>query len=197
MRAIDSSGNVDASPASRAFSVDATAPRTSIASGPAKWIRKKKATFRFFASEAGASFECTLDGSAWSACSSPKTYSRLKDRKHSFGVRAIDQVGNIDATPSSRSFTVDTRKPNTKIVKHPKKLVRTKAKRAKVKFRFRATQKGSRFSCKLDKGEWRKCGASRTYEVKLGKHTFRVRAIDRAGNADRSPARWVWKVRRR
>ena len=48
------------------------------------------------------------------ACSSPKTYSSLRRRPHTFHVRATDAAGNTDPTPASRSFTVDTVPPNTR-----------------------------------------------------------------------------------
>ena len=196
VRAIDSSGNVDASPASRSFTVDTTAPETQIASGPSGFVKTKSATFTFSSPEASAVFECKLDGAAWAACSSPKSYTGLSDGAHTFNVRAEDQVGNIDASPAKRSFTVDTHAPQTKIAKHPKKLVSTKKAMVKVTFTFASSEKGSHFSCKLDKKTWKSCSQRTTYKVKLGMHTFQVRATDRAGNTDRTPAKWVWKVKR-
>ncbi|HEY5160639.1 MAG TPA: hypothetical protein VII83_06150, partial [Gaiellaceae bacterium] len=196
VRAIDTSGNVDASPAERVFTIDTTAPDTQITSGPSALTRKKTASFSFSSPEVSATFECRLDGAAWTACVSPKTYSGLSDGRHSFNARAKDQLGNVDATPSSRVFRIDTRAPQTRIAKHPKKIVFTKKAKAKARFTFRSSESGSRFSCKLDKGKWKSCRSPKTYKVKLGKHTFRVRATDRAGNTDRSPAKWVWKVRR-
>lgn len=87
--------------------------------------------------------------------------------------------------------------PQTTIVKHPSKLVRTKTTKAKVSFVFKSSKKGSHFSCKLDKGKWSSCRSPKSYKVKLGKHTFQVRATSSAGKTDRSPAKWVWKVKRR
>jgi len=196
VRAIDSSGNVDASPASRSFSVDTTAPDTRIASGPSGFVRTRRATFSFSSSETSSSFECKLDAAAWAACSSPKSYTGLSDRAHTFYVRAKDQVGNVDASPAKRSFTVDTRVPQTKIAKHPKKIVRTVKAMVKVTFTFTSSEKGSRFSCRLDKKKWKSCRARTTYKLKPGKHTLQVRATDRAGNTDRTPAKWVWTVKR-
>ncbi len=197
VRAIDQAENVDASPAERAFSVDTAAPDTSITSGPKALIRKKTASFSFSSPEASAVFECRRDGAGWAACSSPKSYAGLSEGTHSFNVRAKDQLGNADATPSSRAFRVDTRRPQTKITKHPKKLVFTKKVRTKVRFVFRSSEKGSRLSCKLDKGKWKACKSPKSYKVKPGKHTVRVRAIDKAGNVDKTPAKWVWKVKQK
>jgi ELWxxDGT repeat protein len=196
VRAIDSSANVDATPASRAFSVDTTAPNTRIASGPSGFVRTRRATFSFSSSETSSSFECKLDAAAWAACSSPKSYTGLSDRAHTFSVRATDQVGNVDASPAKRSFTVDTRAPQTKLAKHPKKIVLTKTVTTKASFTFTSSEKSSRFSCRLDKKKWKSCRSRTTYKLKPGKHTLQVRATDRAGNTDRTPAKWAWTLKR-
>jgi len=112
-------------------------------------------------------------------------------------VRAIDTSGNVDQSPAQRSLTVvDVKPPQTKISKHPKKIVRTKKMRVKARFTFKSSETGSRFACKLDKGKWKACKSAKSYKVKRGKHTFRVRATDKAGNVDRTPAKWVWRVKR-
>src|SRR3954454_2269264 len=85
---------------------DTTAPDTSISSSPASSTSSTSASFSFSSTESGSSFECRLDGGAWSSCSSPKTYSSLAVGNHSFDVRATDPAGNTDTTPSSRSWTI-------------------------------------------------------------------------------------------
>ena len=45
-----------------------------------------------------ASFECSLDGSPFTACASPRSYHRLKPGWHAFAVRATDRAGNTDAS---------------------------------------------------------------------------------------------------
>ncbi len=90
---------------------DTTPPNTTITSGPSGVTRSTSASFRFSSSEAGSRFQCSLDGSAFASCSSPKGYADLKNGRHTFRVRAIDQAGNVDASPASRTWTVDTIKP--------------------------------------------------------------------------------------
>ena len=64
-------------------------------------------------------------------------------------------------------------------------------------FRFAASKRGTRFLCQLDGGPRRRCGASKLFTgVGPGRHTLRVAAVDRAGNADTSPAAHSWTVRR-
>ena len=83
--------------------VDVTPPETTIGNGS---VTGSSATFAFSASEAGARFECSLDGGAFAACSSPATFSGLAAGPHTFAVRAVDAAGNADPTPATRSFTV-------------------------------------------------------------------------------------------
>jgi hypothetical protein len=86
---------------------DATPPDTSIDSGPAGTDNNPDARFAFSATESGSAFQCSLDGSAFAACSSPKSYSSVGDGSHTFRVRAIDPAGNTDATPATRTWTVE------------------------------------------------------------------------------------------
>ena len=119
VRAIDAAGNVDATPASRAWSVDASAPDTSISAGPSGTTSSTAASVSFASSESGSTFECRLDSGAWAACASPKAYSGLAGGSHSFEVRAIDAAGNVDATPASRAWTIDASAPDTSISAGP------------------------------------------------------------------------------
>jgi hypothetical protein len=83
--------------------------------------------------------------------------------------------------------------PNTRISTRPR---RTTTGRRAV-FRFLATEAGSTFRCKLDRRLWRPCASPKRYRnLRFGRHTFRVRATDRAGNVDPTPAVWRWRIRR-
>jgi hypothetical protein len=97
--------------------------------------------------------------------------------------------------------TADRRAPNTRITKHPRKRVRRKSDRVRAAFRFVATERRSTFQCKLDRKRWRRCRAPYRAALRATRkpksHIFRVRATDRAGNTDPSPARFRWKVKRR
>jgi Tol biopolymer transport system component len=106
VRATDSSNNTDPTPATRSFTVDTHAPNTTITSGPSGTIKVRHASFGFGSSEAGSHFQCRLDGAAFAACASPKSYSGLANGSHTFRVRAIDKAGNTDPTPSARTFKV-------------------------------------------------------------------------------------------
>lgn len=90
----------------RAGRIDLQAPETTIQSGPSGPVIPSGVSFSFSSSETGSSFECGIDGGAYAACASPKSYSGLAAGSHNFKVRALDAVGNQDETPAERSFEV-------------------------------------------------------------------------------------------
>jgi glucose/arabinose dehydrogenase/PKD repeat protein len=194
VRAVSGTGVVDATPAEHSWVVDATSPETKIDSGPPAFTNTASATFAFSSSEAGSTFECSLNGAAFASCSSPKTYTGLSDRSHTFKVRATDRAGNRDSTPAERVWTVDRTAPNTTITSGPSGTVSSTS----ATFSFASSESGSTFECRLDGGAFVACRSPHTLQnLGRGKHTFAVRAIDRAGNADASPATRSWTVRRR
>jgi hypothetical protein len=105
VRATDSLGNTDATPAAYNWTVvDTTPPETTITSGPSGTTNATSASFAFSASEA-ATFQCALDGGAYVGCTSPTVYT-VGSGTHTVAVRATDTSGNVDATPAQRSWTV-------------------------------------------------------------------------------------------
>ena len=85
---------------------DTTAPETTLTAQPASLTTATSANFSFTASEAGATFQCRLDGGAFAACASPQSYSGLGAGAHSFSVKATDAAGNTDPTPASSGWTI-------------------------------------------------------------------------------------------
>ncbi|HEX8157292.1 MAG TPA: hypothetical protein VF526_07885 [Solirubrobacteraceae bacterium] len=85
---------------------DSTPPDTTIVSGPSGTVTATSADFSFSSSEAGSAFECRLDGGAFAACTSPKSYTALASGDHTFEVRAKDAAPNTDQTPASRTWTI-------------------------------------------------------------------------------------------
>lgn len=68
--------------------VDPAPPVVTITSRPRKAAKSKAATFRFRSDTANSTFQCRLDGRAWAACTSPKTYRSIPNGQHVFRVRA-------------------------------------------------------------------------------------------------------------
>jgi hypothetical protein len=100
----------------RPLTVDTTVPDTSITSGPSGTARSTSASFEFSSSESGPTFECRLDDSAWSACTSPKEYSALSQGGHTVEVAATDAAGNRDPTPATYGWNVDSTAPTVTTV---------------------------------------------------------------------------------
>jgi hypothetical protein len=79
----------------------------------------------------------------------------------------------------------DTDAPETAVTKG----AASKIRRTKATFEFISDEAGAAFACKLDKKAWAACTSPRKVKrLKPGKHKFRVRATDPAGNVDPTPA---------
>lgn len=84
----------------------AAAPNTTITGGPSGTVYTRTAKFSFTSSQSGSTFQCKLDAGAWAACTSPKTYTSLAFKAHTFFVRAKNSTGEVDTTPATRTWTV-------------------------------------------------------------------------------------------
>ncbi len=93
------------------ITVDRTTPDTSLVTTPGDPSRDSTPDFTFSSTELGSTFECSVDGGAWAACATPHTTAPLADGPRTFDVRAIDAAGNVDATPSSWAWLLDTTPP--------------------------------------------------------------------------------------
>ena len=86
----------------------------------------------------------------------------------------------------------DTLAPRTSITKGRAKTIT----RPRVRFVFRANEPEATFLCRLDRGRWRPCESPAIYRgLDPGRHSFRVFAIDAAGNQDPRPALHRFVVR--
>jgi hypothetical protein len=104
VRPIDAVGNTGAA-ASYSWTIDATAPETTLGAAPRSGTTALSATFTFSANEP-ASFECKLDASSFAPCSSPRGYTGLRRGAHSFEVRAIDAAGNVEVAAALHRWTI-------------------------------------------------------------------------------------------
>ena len=90
----------------------AITPDTTIAKGPKKKTKRRRARFEFTASEPGMSFECNLDGGQFQSCTSPFNV-KVKAGKHTFSVRATNGRVELDPSPAAHSWKVKKRNRNT------------------------------------------------------------------------------------
>jgi hypothetical protein len=96
-------------------------------------------------------------------------------------------------TPSPTPTTApDTTAPKTRLRK-----ARINQAKRRATFSFASGERGSKFQCKLDKRKFKPCTSPKTYKkLKPGKHVFRVKARDRAGNVDRTPTVRRFRIKR-
>lgn len=162
---------------------------------PANPTKLTSASFTYEAiPSTGASFECALDGSGFSACeASGKSYSSLADGSHTFQVRAVNGAGT-DPTPASYTWTVDTTPPLAEIKSHSA----NPSPGNSAAFTYSSNEPASTFECHLVPTEATFTGCAKTGKTYSnladGSYTFEVRAIDLAGNVQPSPTAFSWTV---
>jgi hypothetical protein len=207
---------------SRAFSIDALPPNTTITSGVANGAQTNKTslTWGFSSSETGSSFECRVYPAAltpptFGSCSggSSHTASSFSPGTYTFEVRATDAVGNIDGTPAKRTFTVDTTMPTVTSVT-PANLAKNVEPTANVAASFSEAMKPStinKLTFKLvKKGTTTPVNATISYSGKKAvldparnlvrgatyKGTVTTGAKDLAGNALSVSTVWSFTIKR-
>lgn len=98
----------------------------------------------------------------------------------------------VGVAVDARPLPPDT-PPETTITKRPP----NKSKKRKFKFKFVASTPVATFQCKLDRQPFRSCSSPhKLRRLQRGRHVFKVRAVDATGNADPSPARDKFKIKR-
>lgn len=165
-------------------------PETTITAAPPAFASSGTATFEFTANHTNVSFACRIDGEAPVACTSPSARV-LPDGGHAFSVRAIDADGAGDDTPAEHLWTIDTVAPDTMLTAVPPPADNNPM----VRFAFRSNEEDATFDCTLDGGAYVACESGAGLgPIGDGSHVFAVRAYDRAGNLDASPAIHAWVV---
>jgi subtilisin family serine protease len=86
--------------------------------------------------------------------------------------------------------------PETRIQRHPPKLVRTRGRSVRLVFRFGSDQAGVTFLCKVDRGPFAPCAAQLARRFAIGSHAVRVQARTADGQVDPTPAVFSFRVKR-
>jgi Ca2+-binding RTX toxin-like protein len=107
------------------------------------------------------------------------------------GASGTTQQGTGPSAPDDRT------PPGTRVLRRPNRLLFSAGRRLTVVFAFASNEAGARFRCRLDRRRPLRCASPRSFSVGLGPHVLRVVAIDRAGNADPTPAVVRFRVRQR
>lgn len=179
------------------YVIDQTEPNTTITVQPPDPDNNPDPSFSFTGTDnlsGVAGFECQLDGGSFTTCTSPHSYTGLADGTHTFAARARDNAGNVESSPASYTWVIDTVPPDTTITAHPPDPDND----PDPSFSFIGTDSLSGvagFECQLDGGGFAACTSPHSYTgLTDGTHTFEVQAIDGAGNVDPSPASYPWVV---
>jgi Ca2+-binding RTX toxin-like protein len=197
-----------------AYFVDETPPDVVLDSGPPPATNSDHAVFAFHSPDDAqynpVRFVChaeVLDppvqaydyGCGPSGWDWPMTY----EGHYRVTVIGRDASGNLDPSPPVVEFTVDRVAPDTAINTGPTGTVWQRY----ATFTFSGTDPNggfsgdvagsgvARFECRLDGGAWNACPSGVGFdELGQGSHTFDVRAVDAAGNADSTPSSRSWTI---
>jgi hypothetical protein len=149
---------------------------------------RHSASFALHASQADASYLCSLDAAAFSPCASPVSYGGLAPgSSHTFAARAVVATG-VDPTPVVQPFTLDLAPPETSLVSGPQG--DTSSSSASWEFTGSEPNPGRYgYLCRIDGAVAGECPRLyRESSLCRGPHTFSTAAVDSAGNVDPSPA---------
>jgi hypothetical protein len=189
----------------------ALAAETRIDSGPddGGFTSNPTPTFTFSSpDDPDATFQCAVDpppppldfgpctpGSGTPGSGIHTVSPPLSDGTHIFQVRALGSLIPLpDLSPEIRMFTVDTIHPDTTIDSGPTGPISDDT----PTFDFSSNEAGTTFECSIDSptdfGPCSGPGSHTTDSLPDAQYTFRVRATDRAGNADTDPAARTFTV---
>ncbi len=162
----------------------------SIKKKPNQDTRKNRGLFTFKSKGKFAFYQCKFDNEKWKICPNPKYFNGLKEGKHSFFVRALDKKKNVVSNVAIFEWTIDKTPPKTELVFFPEKYSNNQ----NAEFAFKSSEKDVFFKCKVDFQKWKICKEKIALTLKDGRHIFKVKAEDKAGNIERKPIKYVWFI---
>ena len=197
----DAADNATTSP-ERQFTVDTRAPHTTLTGGPAAWTRERSASFVAANDESKGHLECSLDGSAPAICPAAIALDGLSEGSHWLEVTAVDRAGNRDQTPSTHTWSVDVTPPSAPVDIIPADGASGISPRTQLSFppasdvpsgiaSYRVELDGAplgQLTAAQCAAPAERCHVSPLGELAGLGHTWRVVAIDMAGNERASAA---------
>ena len=173
------------------IAADSLPPAPTILTEPANPSVSNSATFTFSDAQSKVTFECSIDGLAFGACTSGVSYSPISAGQHSFQVRALD-TDNFLSPAAVYSWTVTgTAVPPPTITGGPGHIIDVDT----AAFNFTDTEGSVTFLCSLDGAVFTTCtsGVNYTglaepqpYKSVFLIHSFAVEAEDGSGNISKS-----------
>jgi MYXO-CTERM domain-containing protein len=200
VRARDAADNEDLTPASYEWTVDGEPPAPPQILSPAEGAllnsrqvevsgtAEPGAVVTIFLNQNPVGTRTVGDNQQWSFVID--TVGR--DEFHTVAAHATDGANNTGERSAARSFAVDTDKPDTTIG-DTKPQARERS--TSATFTYSSNDPEAVFECSLDNAPYRDCPADGTFSgLEEGTHSLGVRAVDRAGNQDPTPALHSWRV---
>jgi subtilisin family serine protease len=166
--------------------LDTTPPDTTFDSVPTSPTRATSVSFAFRTGELNSSFECRLDAGAFEACTSPRTLTGLADGTHQVFVRAVDPHPNVDPSPATATFVVDTTGPHPRFSSAPPAATANPA----AHFAFTFDEPAADPECSLDGAAFAACPSSFDAATADGNHALLIRAADLLGNVATTTYGW-------
>lgn len=171
--------------------LDVIPPETTVQSGPAVKTNDPNARFVFTSNETNVVFNCRLDAGIEQSCAASYSIDNLSDGNHTLSVVSRDRSGNVDGTPATHAWAVDTVAPETSL---PSGLASTIAGRS-LSLVLTSNEAGSTFECSLDGAVFATCPTPQVYrDLANGIHVVAIRAKDQSGNVDASPVDYRFVV---
>lgn len=154
---------------------------------PPKFSASADASFEF-TSDPGVTFQCILDGASPTSCDSGKSaFTGLADGPHVFEVDGTETASGRTGS-NTYPWTIDTSPPS--ISSTPPTLSNSTS----ASFAFASPESSFTFKCALDSSGLVDCTSPQSYSgLSEGQHSFRVEALDSAGNESKA-AVYTWTV---
>ena len=142
-----------------------------------------------FAWTSAGPFNCSLDGAAFAACTSPETVSGLSEGAHDFKVQAAASTG-VPPTITD-DWTVDLTPPTTVVTEQPAPLTNSST----ATFAFNSPDPTATFECSLNGAAPQPCTSPVVYSgLTDATRSLLLQAVDPAGNVDVQAQPITWTV---
>jgi len=156
---------------------DVTPPTVALTAAPAALVNADGATVAFSASKSQTTFACRLDAGPWTACGPAASYAGLAEGPHTVSVLATDRYGIVARSAATATWQVDRTPPET--------LLLASAPVGGVTRASFSSEAGAGFECRQGTGPWTAWASPLSASKDMA---IAVRARDRAGNVDPTPA---------
>lgn len=196
VRSIDNNTNRSSS-VDYNWTVDLAPPTLSVNSVPNAMTNTSSATFSFQAVDTGggsiADYQCKIDSTAYSSCSSPHTITSLVEGVHNFYLKATDTAGN-SSTIYNYTWKVDVTSPVLTLVSTPASVDNSSS----ANFTFTISDNNANniahTMCSIDGQAFQLCSSPKSYSsLTAGTHQLAVIGTDNAGNVS-SNLNYSWII---